>query len=272
MALALLAAAAPAGVAAPAPYRPRPHADFSLRDAGVQVARFDVRARPRGRRVLVSVTLTGRSRAKDMRTVLRVGRCTGGPPTFPICEPVSPGRAVTFRPGRTTVVNLNVRVPRPSVKTNAIRISLTPPGRVVRPFSSPFVGIVEVLLPASAWTTFAGRSFGLRVARPWEGDHLPYDVRSVAARSAQLDHDHLRPTLAWVAQVPVATQVTTQVEPCSVALTLCVRSWQTVSNQIGRASFGERPRLVRTEAEETLSFGARGTSGRLFTLTLPWPR
>ena len=45
------------------------------------------------------------------------------------------------------------------------------------------------LLPASAWTRFAGQGFGLRVARPWEGDLLPYDVTTIAVRWRHSDHE-----------------------------------------------------------------------------------
>jgi hypothetical protein len=273
--LALLAALTAAAVvpataaaSAPAPYSPRPHADFALRDDGLRVARFDVSARPRGDRVLVSVTMTARSRAKDVRTVLRIGACTGGPQTSLNCQPTV-NRLVVLHPGSTTITHLNGRVRRP-VRTNAIRVTLTRPGQVVHPPRSPFVGIVDMVLPASAWTTFADRAFGVRVARPWEGDRLPYELTALTAGSAQIDRDRLRTTMAWTAAgLAPGAIVTTTVGRCPAA---CPLSWQEVTNQIGRVGFGERPFLRRTDDRQVLDLAARGPDGNLFSLVMPWPR
>jgi hypothetical protein len=254
-----------------APYSPRPHTDFELRDAGVAVARFDVRARPRGRRVLISVTMTARSRAKDVSAVLRVGRCTGGPVRTPRCEP-QVSRRVVLHPGRTTILHLNARVQRPRGARGAMRVSLTPPGRVVRP-SSPFVAIVDMLLPASAWTSFAGQRFGLRVARPWEGDRLAYDARTIDARGSQVDADRLRATLSWTARaIPAGTVVTTTTGECRAAGAACPPPGESVSNQIGRAGEGRRPLLPRAEPKQVLTYAARTAEGPLFDLVMPWPR
>jgi len=200
-----------AGVIAPAaraqhpqPYSPRPHADFSMRASPLRIARFDASAYPRGRHVRVYVTVTARSRTREREAVLRIGRCSGGPPVFPVCEP-RVNRVVRFRPDSTTVAHVTALVARPSARTDAIRISLTGRGQVVRPYTSPGVGFVQMLLPARAWSTFTGQSFGLRVARPWEGDHLPYDVTAVGARTAQLDSDRVRPTFSWTATAPSET-------------------------------------------------------------------
>jgi hypothetical protein len=268
---ALAAAAGAAGSAAARPYSPRPHSDFTLRESGPRIARFEVNARPRGDRVLVSVTLTARSRRSDVRAILRIGRCVGGPPTFPSCPPAF-SQAVLFHPHRTTFVRLGALVPRPNPRTNAVRVSLTPRGKVVRPYRSPGVAYADMLLPASAWTTYADRAFGLRVARPWEGDGLPYDVRTVAARAAQIDHDRLRPTLSWTAR-GVAPQaiVTTTAGPCATGVA-CPYVWQRMANQIGRVGFGGRPHVRRTEARQVLTFGARTLNGSLFDLVMPWPR
>jgi hypothetical protein len=269
-ATAVLCGTAVAGASARAPYVPRPHADFALRDGGLRIARFDVRAQPRGDRVLVSITLTARARTKDVRTVLRIGRCTGGPPTFPDCHP-DVNRAIVLHPRTTTIVHVNGRVRRPSPRTNAIRISLTRPGQIVRPYRSQFVALVDLLLPVSAWTTFSGRRFGLRVARPWEGEGLPYDLTSVTAGAAQEDHDHLRATLSWTAALPAGTPVKTVAGPCPPGQA-CGLSSQTVANQAGRAGFGMRPDLARTARRQLLTFGARTPSASLFDLVMPWPR
>src|SRR4051794_8996210 len=70
-------------------FHPRPHSDFTLRASGLRIARFDVNARPHGSRIQVSVKLTARSRRSDERVVLRIGRCVGGPATFPSCPPAA---------------------------------------------------------------------------------------------------------------------------------------------------------------------------------------
>lgn len=265
------AAAGSATAAAPARYDPRPHSDFTLRESEVRVARFDVTARPRSERVLVSVKLTARSRAKDVRAVLRIGRCVGGPSMSPSCPPAF-SRAVLLHPRRTIVVSVSALVPRPRARTNAIRVSLTPRGKVVRPHRSRNVAMVDMLLPASAWTTYADRAFGLRITRPWEGDRLPYDVRTIAVRAAQIDLDRLRPTLSWTAR-GVAPQaiVTTTVGPCT-GDAACRYAWQRMANQIGRVGFGGRPHATRTDALPLLTFGARTLNGSLFDLVMPWPR
>jgi hypothetical protein len=268
---AALVAATSATAAAPAPFHPRPHSDFTLRESDLRVARFDVNARPRGNRILVSVKLTARSRKSDERAVLRIGRCVGGPSTFPSCPPAF-SRAVLLHPRRTIVVSVSALLPRPIARTNAIRISLTPRGKIVRPYRSPHVAMVDMLLPAIAWTTYADRAFGLRVLRPWEGDRLPYDVRTIAARAAQIDQDRLRPTLSWTARgVAPQALVTTTVGACTAG-TVCPYAWQRMANQIGRVGFGGRPHVRRTEERQLLTFGARTLSGSLFDLVMPWPR
>ncbi len=270
-AIAVLAAAATASAAAPARYSPRPHSDLTLRESELRVARFDVRAQPRGNRILVSAKLTARSRTKDFRAVLRIGRCVGGPSAFPSCPPAL-SRAVLLHPRRTIVVSVSALVRRPIARTNAIRISLTPRGRVARPHKGRTVAMVDMLLPASAWTTYPDRAFGLRIARPWEGDRLPYDVRTIAVRAAQIDRDRLRPTLSWTAR-GVAPQaiVTTTAGPCMEA-PACRYAWQRMANQIGRVGFGGRPHATRTDARQVLTFGARTLNGSLFDLVMPWPR
>jgi hypothetical protein len=270
MAAAISSGAAVASAAAPAPYSPRPHADFALRDGAPAVARFNVSAQPRGARVLVSVTLTARSRAaKDAKFVLRVGRCTGGRPTLPTCEP-DVSRVVVLHPRTTSIIHLNARVLRPSARTNAVRVTLTKPGQIVRPHKTPFAGLVDMLLPASAWTTYAQRAFGVRVARPWEGDGLPYDLTALTARTAQINHDRLRATMAWTATgLAPGAAVTTAVSPCAAA---CPLSWQDVANQIGHVGFGERPFLPRTDDRQVFDLSARGPDGNLFSLAMPWPR
>jgi hypothetical protein len=270
VAAAVLLAAGTATAAAPALYKPRPHSDFTLRASGLRIARFDVNTKPRGGRILVSVKLTARSRATDVRAVLRIGRCVGGPATFPSCPPAFSQR-VLLHPHRTIVVSVSALVPRPIVRRNAIRISLTPPGRVVRPYRSPRAGIVDMLLPASAWTRYADRSFGLRIARPWEGDELPYDVATIAARASQIDRERLRPTLSWTA-AGVAPQavVTTTVGPCAAGASC--RAWQRMADLVGRVGFGGRPHLVRMETRQVLTLDARTLDGSLFNLVMPWPR
>lgn len=129
-----------------------------------------------------------------------------------------------------------------------------------------------MLLPASAWTTFSGQRFGLRVARPWEGDRLPYDVTSVDVRAAQKDHAHLLATLTWTAALAAATPITTIAGACPTPAGACGLSSQTTANQIGRASFGMRPDLTRTIHRQPLTFSARTPSTFLFDLVMPWPR
>jgi hypothetical protein len=270
-AAALLAAAGSAGAAAAGLYKPRPHSDFTLRESSLRIARFDVSAQRRGNRILVAVKLTARSRAKDVRAILRIGRCVGGPSTFPSCPPAV-SQAVLLHPRRTTFVRLGGLVPPPNPRTNAVRVSLTPPGRVVRPYRSPRAGLVDMLLPASAWTTLAGRSFGVRIARPWEGDGLPYDVRTIASRAAQIDEGRLRPTLSWTA-AGVAPQaiVSTTAGPCAAGAA-CPFAWQRMANELGRVGFGGRPHVPRIEPGQVLTFGARTLNGSLFDLVMPWPR
>jgi hypothetical protein len=270
VAVVAVGAASSASAAAADLYRPRPHSDFTLRASSLRVARFEVSARPRGDRIEVSVKLTARSRRRDVRVVLRVGRCVGGPATFPSCPPAA-GRRVLLHPHRTVVVAFRALLRRPRARTDAIRVSVTRPGRVVRPYRSPRAGIVDMLLPASAWRRYAGRTFGVRIARPWEGDRLPYDVGEIAARAAQIDHLRLRPSVSWsAAGVAPQAVVATTLGPCAGGA--ACRSWQRMADLVGRVGFGGRPHLVRAQTRQLLAFDARTLDGTLFSLVLPWPR
>jgi hypothetical protein len=202
--------------------------------------------------------------------VLRIGRCSGGPVATPSCEPAI-SRAVLLHPRRTTIVAVSARVRAPSAGRDAIRVSLTPPGRVVRP-SSPRVAIVDMLLPASAWTRFAGQGFGLRVARPWEGDLLPYDVTTIAVRGSQVDAGRLDATLAWTARLPAGTLVSTTAGQCQAADAGCPPVSQTAAGAGGRASSERRQPLPRVRSRQMLTYGARTSEGSLFDLVMPWPR
>jgi len=251
-------------------FRPRPHSDFTLRASGLRIARFEVNTRPLGHRIQVSVKLTARSRGHDVRAVLRIGRCIDGPATFPSCPPAA-SRRVLLHPHRTIVVAFDALVLPPRARRDAIRVSLTRPGRVVRPYRSPRAGIVDMLLPRSAWTRYADRSFGVRIARPWEGDALPYDVGTIAARAAQIDHLRLRPSLSWsAAGVAPQAVVSTTLGPCADGAPC--RSWQRMADLVGRVGFGGRPTLVRVQTRQLLAFDARTLDGTLFSLVLPWPR
>jgi hypothetical protein len=251
-------------------YRPRPHTDFTLRASHVRIARFDVNARPRAGRIQVSVKLTARSRGSDARVVLRIGRCVGGPATFPSCPPAA-SRRILLHPHRTIVVAFQALVPVPRARREAIRVSLTRPGRVVRPYRSPRAGMVDMLLPRSAWTRYADRTFGVRITRPWEGERLPYDVGTIAARAAQIDHLRLRPSVSWsAAGVAPQAVVSTTLGPCAGGAPC--RAWQRMADLVGRVGFGGRPQLVRAQTRQLLAFDARTLDGTLFSLVLPWPR
>jgi hypothetical protein len=273
---AMIALLACAACAQAADFNPRPHSDFTLRDKGVRIARFDVLARPRGDRVEIFVTVTARSRSAPMNAVLRIGRCTGGPPTLPICEP-NASRAVRFSPRATTIIRMNATVPLPLARSDAIRISLTPPGRIVRPNvdahkGDPQARIVDMLLPSSAWTGFVGGVFGVRIQRPWEGDLLPYDVRSIGARGAQLRTDDLRASLSWRVGPAAATTMTTTAG-CSTPAAICNPfARPATTSATATTYFQARPTLHRTAAREVLRVGLDAARDTLLRLTLPWPR
>jgi hypothetical protein len=210
--------------------------------------------------------MTARSRGGDLRAVLRIGRCTGGRATSPTCKP-NVSRAVLLHRNSTSIVYLNGRVPRPAARTSAIRVSLTPPGQ-----SNPRVPLVNVLLPSSAWTAFARQAFGLRAARPWEGDGLQTELSTVTVRAAQIAHDRLRPTLQWTALAPAGTAFATAVGSCVAAIPTCPGALQTLAGADGSAHFAARPNVLRTTAAaQILSFRATTAEGSLFDLTMPWP-
>jgi hypothetical protein len=217
------------------------------------------------------VVLTARSRTTDVPAVLRVGSCTGGPMSLPVCEP-NVNRSIVLHPSRTTLTRLTADVPRPAKRIDAIRISLTPPGKVVRPYRSPHAALAELLLPARAWTAYPDRAFGLRIYRPWEGDSLPYDVRAVRATAAQLSSDRLRPAFSWTASAPSETRVETVESPCGGTAQCTPRSKNTTIPAGGEASFFDRPVLPRPPRPLIWSLFTRAGGSILFNATMPWPR
>ncbi len=251
---------------------PRPHSDFTIRDQGVRIARFDVYAQPRDGRIRVGVTMTARARSRDLTLVLRIGRCTRGRPTLPTCEP-NASRRVRLHPSKTSIVHMTALVPRPFARTNAIRISLTPRGRIVRAHRDPFAGIVDMLLPASAWTKFPAVAFGVRIARPWEGDGLPVDVRALTALGTQVSATALRASLQWHATAPPATPITTVFGPCAMAIDPCVPfSGVTTLSPVGTGAFSVRRTLEPPNGTRILEFKAATAGNFLFGLRMPWPR
>ena len=168
-------------------------------------------------------------------------------------------------------------MPRPLARSDAIRISLTPPGRIVRPNigarkGDPQAGIVDVLLPSSAWEDFAGAAFGVRIQRPWEGDRLPYDVRAFGARGAQLRTDDLRASLSWRVGAAAPTTITTTAA-CSTPAAICRPfARATTTSATATTYFQARPTLHRAAAHELLRVGLDAAGDTLLRLTMPWPR
>jgi hypothetical protein len=170
------------------------------------------------------------------------------------------------------LTRLTADVPRPAARIDAIRVSLTPPGKVVRPSRSPHAALAELLLPARAWTAYPDRAFGLRVYRPWEGDGLPYDVRAVRAAAAQLSPQKLRPTFSWTAGADSETRVETVESPCAGTAQCTAPTKSTTIPAGGEASFLDRPILPRPSRPLIWSFFVRAGDAILFNATMPWPR
>jgi hypothetical protein len=268
-----LALTASPAVAASVPYNPRPHSDLALRGSGLRVARFEAGARPHGKRIRVIAVLTARSRKHDVRAILRIGRCTGGPIYFPLCQP-NVSRRVTLHATKTTFMRLIADVPRPSHRVDAIRVSVTPPGKVVRPYgASAAAGMADLLLPARAWTAYPDRTFGLRLYQPWEADHeIAYDVRSLRAHGAQVASDALRPTLAWKVSASRTTQIQTVVSACAGTLQCQPLTTEKTIPAGGTRRYLDRPLIKRNGRPAIWSFFTRSGDGVVFNVTLPWPR
>jgi hypothetical protein len=259
--------------ASAAPYVPQPRAGVVIFPGALQIVRFDAHAHRRHGRVQISVTLNARAREHVVHAVIRIGRCTGGPASFPHCAPTK-SRAVTIHAGKTTIRQVDATVRRPAKRTDAIRISVTASGKHVISDENPHGAYADMLLPASAWTRLFLHTFGVFIARPWEGDGLPDDVNALSARAAQKDHKTLRTKLTWTAAAPSPATVQTIAGPCTAVVLCTMLTQQTAIPATGQATFAANPTFTRLPSPRLpiMSYSASVPDGQLFNVTLPWPR
>lgn len=260
LAAAALVLAGPAAAHAQDPYPSgaRPHSTVSIDDLdGVAVTRLQASTVRRGRAIHARLRFTARLRSGRRRVaVIRAGRCLPGGGSYLACPPTANRRVVIRR--RPVTFRATAVVPVPSRGADAIRISLTRPGEVPRPYHPRAHAQLE--LPGEAWRgRLAGRVFGA-VVEPVSG----IDVVDLRMDAVGIRDGAVRPTIHWSARTSRAATVewACTVEDCggTVALTPGGRS----NGDFTRPFLETRSRVV----------GIRGIveATRLFAVDLPTPR
>ena len=195
----------PAGAQTPRPTQSRPHSSVVIRDSyNVAVDRLSANVQPDRGRLRVRIDFSARSRSPDKRAVvLRAGRCVRGQLSAPSCPPAFSRRVVLY-PDKTVHITANAFLRRPPKRQDAIRITVTIPGKVkgARP-------IAELFLRGSAWRKLAGRDFGYAIhSRPG------VSVRAVRAYGAGVSTEQLRGTFTWEARSSANLDAKTRISPC----------------------------------------------------------
>jgi hypothetical protein len=263
--LAFAALALPASALAddtPYPSGDRPHAGVSLHELSgspVAVTRFHTSARRRGGRLLVHVSLRAHLRSGSQRTaVLRAGACRPGTSSFLTCPPSFNRRVRIRRDGTSRGFNAFIRIPRRSVDT--IRVSLTRPGDVVRPYHPQAYAMVE--LGGEGWRgDLAGRPFGAEI-EPVEG----VDVFDLRIDAAGVSDESVRPVLRWTGRSTRPVVVHTE---CTGSAGCASQTRDVAVTPERNGSYWRRPFL--RDAAPTL--GLTGTIGgaALFRAEVPRP-
>jgi hypothetical protein len=269
--IALAAAALTASLALPAgaaeklrPTQSRPHSAVVIRDSyNVIVDRLSANVQSDKRRLRVRIDFSARSRSGKRAVILRAGRCVRGQLSSPSC-PSAYSRRVVLYPDKTVHVTSNAFLRRPSKRQDAIRISVTIPGKVaggMRP-------IAELFLRGSAWRKLAGTDFGYAIhARTGIG------IRAVRAYGAGVSSERLRGTFTWQANSAANLNATTVISPCFEGPAKCTVNETSTPLVAGEGgSFFSRPTLSRNGASiYTFQLIATDTNTPLFVTRLPWP-
>jgi len=254
----LLAGPAAARAQDPYPSGARPHSTLSIRDLdGVAVTRLQASTVRRGAAIVARIRLTARTRDGRRRVaVIRAGRCLPGGGSYLACPP-SANRRVTLR-GRPVTFRLIARVPVPRRSADAIRISLTRPGEVPRPYHPGAHAQLE--LQGEGWRgRLAGRLFGA-VIHPVAG----IDVDDLRMDAVGIRDGAVRPTIRWSARTSRAATVewACTVEDCGGSVPVTPG---------GRAN-GDFTRPFLETPSRAVGIRATIENTRLFEVDLPTPR
>jgi hypothetical protein len=263
-AAAAVALSVPAGAETLRPTQSRPHSAVVVRDSyNVAVDRLSANVQPDHGRLRVRIDFSARSRSGKRAVILRAGRCVRGALSFPSCPPAYSHRFVLY-PSKTVHITTNAFLRRPGKRQDAIRISVTIPGKVQGGTRS----IAELFLRGSAWRKLAGTDFGYAIhARAGIG------IRAVRAYGAGVSTERLRGTFTWQATNSTDIAAKTVISPCFEGAPKCAVRETPVTLQAGQgASFFERPTLLRKGASVyTFQLIATDTNTPLFVTRLPWP-
>ena len=261
---AAVAFSVPAGAETQRPTQSRPHSAVVIRDSyNVAVDRLSANVQPDHGRLRVRIDFSARARSTDKRAVvLRAGRCVRGPLSSPSC-PSAYSRRVVLYPDKTVHVTTNAFLRRPGKHQDAIRISVTIPGKVkgARP-------IAELFLRGSAWRKLAGTDFGYAIH-----SRAGVAIRALRAYGAGVSSERLRGTFTWQATSSANLDAKTIISPCFEGAPKCAVD-ETPTPLIGGqgGDFFARPTLFRRGASiYTFQLVATDNNVPLFVTRLPWP-
>jgi hypothetical protein len=246
------------------PTQSRPHSAVVIRDSyNVAVDRLSANVQPDKGRLRVRIDFSARSRSGKRAVVLRAGRCVRGQLSSPSCPPAYSHRVVLY-PDRTIHITTNTFLRRPPKRQDAIRISVTIPGKV-QGGSRP---IAELFLRGRAWGKLAGTDFGYAIHA-----RAGVVVRAVRAYGAGVSPEQLRGTFTWQGRSATNLNANTIVSPCFEGASKCTVNETPTPLTAGQdASFFSRPTLFRRGASiYTFQLVATDSNIPLFVTRLPWP-
>lgn len=263
---------------------PRSIAAIGTHD-GVRLTKMQVKVRPAGKRVRVTVRLAGASTGGPRRMLLSAAACTVRPgryeqyeapdaPSRPTCRP-APTASLRFAITETPfLLTKTLTIPRPATTPGALRVrvssttSTEPPPSCLAganrfgkraEFCRQFPETGDILLNGNAWKHMPGTWWGIS-ATPPAGivfDRIGYNSR----------------TTGWVATSATAVNVATTQgflgEPAkknwSTPLVAGIQDVMRTSSAFGGES------LIRPDVR-VLDYAASVNGKRLFTMTLPLPQ
>jgi len=236
---------------------------------GVRLTRMEVRARPAGRKVRVSVRIAGASIAGSRRIEVTVAPCAGSA-LRPSCRPAARQAVIASR--RPFRFAKSFTIPKPAARPGALRVQVRATGAGAIPICSGsndrfsicqdprFALTGDVLLNAGAWRFRPGTWWG---------------ITALAAEGPVLDRVVFNSRIyGWVATSHVAAELTTTIgyTGAPAARTYATRLFPDISRMFDRTprvgtAFGGARTTV-----SVLEYAAGIGAQRLFTVKVPLPR
>jgi hypothetical protein len=181
------------------------HAMVGLTGRGIALTRFQASTRRSGGRIAVSLRFAGRAISSPKSFDLDAYTCSNSPELPKTCHP-SATRGVRFTSTATArTITLSVPVPKPSIDAVHVRLDVPKPS---------FFTAAEIVLPARAWTQYAGRAFGVTATQ--SGGVTVTAMRADAEDEAPNIQKPapMALVLAWTASGPPASLATTSWLAC----------------------------------------------------------